>query len=898
MNPTTEIAEEMRVETKNYSAEFGEAAGGVIMLTTKSGTNKYRGELYTYIQNEALNARDFFAPARGKSRLNQYGGIFSGPIMKNKTFFFVNIERVYTGGSGFPFLTVPTPAQRNGDFSQTLDPAGQLIPIYDPATSVLGPNGQYTRQQFPGNIIPPNRIDPIAARVAAYWPLPNQPGLITGGNNFLGKANNTNHPATDHVRLDHQFTEKQRVYFRYSYNRQTFHGVGPFQGTPGALADPGSILGGDFWPSIAVSWSWAISANTINELRFNRGNTTFHHYRFGNDTGSRLNFAEKLGLENLSPDAFPQFNLSGYAQLGSGAGGWQELEQDAMRAIVFEETLSHRHGQHYLRIGGTWKNSRAIYSQRNFPSGESDYDVRATALPTVAGTGNAFASFITGQVAGGTVQDTNAPDIRTWFAAGFVQDDWRVSRNLTLNLGARYEYDQPKVDVTNSVSFFDPAKTNPVCNCPGAIEFGTDYWNSFRHPRPFYNALKTQIAPRVGFAWTPLNRQDVVIRGGYGIFYTGNDYGDLFWGIPLHGSGKLAQWTSDALGITPAFQLSQGFPLIVSEALSDGFGAVPIGQNPRTTVNWYWPSRTAGYSQQYNLGVQKQFGPNLLEASYLGTSNRKIPTLGVNINEVVPQLRGPGNAQALRPYPQFGNFSVDGMGLSNTLYNGLLLGMRRSFSKGLTFQSSYVWSNNRTAGLFRGVYGRDHGHSGLDVRNRFVWSGVYDLPWGPGRRFFHSGGLGNVLGGWTLGAIVTLQSGTHSTPGSIFNTCNCFASQGVDLVGNATTTRHSNFDPATDTWINTAAFAAPAPYTFGNVAPGLITLPGVNIVDSTITKSIQFNERYRAEFRGEFYNTFNHPNWGAPDLNFGSPTFGRISSTGFAWRGAYRIIQVSTKFYF
>jgi hypothetical protein len=300
------------------------------------------------------------------------------------------------------------------------------------------------------------------------------------------------------------------------------------------------------------------------------------------------------------------------------------------------------------------------------------------------------------------------------------------------------------------------------------------------------------------------------------------------------------------------------------------------------------------------LDVQKQFGVNLLEVAYLGNIGRKIPTEGTNINQVPPQLLGPGmgnNPQLLRLYPQFGAFSVDGMSISNSWYNGLETSLKRSFSKGFTFQGSYVWSNLRSCGIARSFFWRDCGHSGLDIRHRVVWSGVYDLPWGPGKRFFKSGVLGNALGGWTLGSIVTLQVGEHTTPGSIYNTTSSFAGQGVNLIGDATV-GHSNFDPAKNTWINTAAYAAPPPYTFGNAGIGGVTLPGMNVVDSQITKTVEFKERYKVVLRGEFYNTFNHPNWGSPDLNFGSPTFGKISSTGFPWRSGDRIGQVSAKFYF
>jgi hypothetical protein len=288
-----------------------------------------------------------------------------------------------------------------------------------------------------------------------------------------------------------------------------------------------------------------------------------------------------------------------------------------------------------------------------------------------------------------------------------------------------------------------------------------------------------------------------------------------------------------------------------------------------------------------------------VEIGYLGASAKKLPLLGQNINEVRPQDRGPGNGQIRRPYPQFGNVLAHGEAITSTLYYGGLISVKRTFSNGLTFQTNYTLSRFRSAGIFKSYYDRDHAPSNLERRHRFVWSGVYDLPWGPGKKFLNSGLLGNVAGGWTLGAIVTLQSGAPSSLGNIVNTCNCFTSrtQSVNVVGSPVVD-HGNFDPSKNTWFNTAAFAAPEPYTYGNAGPGIIRQPGLNIIDTTITKAIRFRERFTTELRGEFYNFFNHTNWGGADLTFGSPTFGRITSAGAPFRPTQRIIQMAAKFYF
>ncbi|MBM3775482.1 MAG: TonB-dependent receptor, partial [Acidobacteria bacterium] len=606
LNPPPEAVSELRVVYNNYSAEFGEAMGSVLLMTTKSGTNNHHGVAYYYHQNHALDARTFFAGSRKNPNIfNNYGGTFGGPIVKNKTHYFVSLERE-SWIQKTPFvLTMPTLRQRRGDFSQTLNAAGNQIRIYDPATTRRDPaTGNTIRDPFPGNIIPQGRFDPIVSRILNnYVADPNREGTITGANNFRAdaKTRDLKH-FWQFYRLDHQQTEKDRFYFRFTRDDVDPPFYGPYQGTKGEVADPYEEEYTSFGTTGGGSWTRLVSPSTLSDFKFGYTNFAVNRYAMGrNRQVWNQNWAGKLGLRNLGPDTFPRVDFAGYAPIGGGT--WvQQLVYNAMRSWSFYETLSHQRGKHNFRVGGGWKHSKAVYSSRFWPSGRANFDTRATALPGVAATGNGVASGLLGEVASARVQESPAPDMRTWFATAFFQDDWRITRNLALNLGVRYEYDKPKVDVTEGASLFNFSKINPVCNCPGVVEFSINKWTKGRQHTPLYYQPTKNFAPRFGFAWTPFGRGDLVIRGGYGIFYIGGDYGDIFWDGPLLGRGTIQDWTSDALGTVPAFNFAQGFPQVPLQPLNDSWGAVPIGTLPRVDAKFFWYDRKPGYAQQFNLG--------------------------------------------------------------------------------------------------------------------------------------------------------------------------------------------------------------------------------------------------------------------------------------------------------
>ena len=888
-NPPTELVQEMRVLSNNYSAEFGGSTGATIVMTTKGGSNEFHGQVYYYIQNDALDARNTFATSRPGNKYHSFGGYVGGPIVKDKThFLFAREQELWLQGSAVQD-TLPSLMQRQGDYSQTFDAGGGLVPIYDPGSTVINPDGSGTRTQFPNNVIPTDRFDPVAARVVPMYPDPNRPGTTAGAFNFAANylATDLDRPLT-YMRLDHQFSSDHRAYFRVSDDPYNFPIQGAWTGTgsDSEIADPRTEKNSLSGFVVGASYDWIVSPTKVNHLGFSYAGLVLDRAAGrGRPEVYRQDWVSQLGLKNASEDFFPNFQPSGYTTIGGGTW-FQDLGYNVNRGWGLADTLTIMRGKHTFKTGVAYKNSRTALWVRFWPSGTTSYDARATAQPGVAGTGDGMASFLLGEVASAQVVDVPAPMNRAYYLAGFFQDDWRVSPNLTLNLGVRYEYDRPKTDTALTRNYFNLTKTNPVCDCPGVIEFSSNRFAQEGRHTPDYDAIYNSIAPRIGFAYKIGGQHDLVLRGGIGLFYTGPDRADKYVFGPQAGAGYQGAWGTPDSGLTPAFPLSEGFPIAPQEPLTDGWGAVPIGVNPRFSPQWYWVERRSGYSQQYNVGVQKQFGRTLLEVAFLGNRTRRLPTREpLAYNELRPEDRGPGNAQIRRPFPQFGSVTSRGESVGISDYYAGTVHLKRQFSNGLSFQTHYVYADHKDNFSYQksrwDLPGKaNYGPSPLMRRHRFVWSSVYDLPWGPGRPWLSSGPLGNILGGWVTGLTVEARSGQPLNIGNAVNTCNCFSqgTQGVDSAGSPGGSP-SNFDPGQDDWFNTAAFSAPAPFTFGNAGAGLFEAPGFFETSLTLSKGFSITERVRTEFRAEFFNLFNQVNLGTPGTNFGTGQFGRISGT-------------------
>jgi hypothetical protein len=889
-NPPVEAVQEIRVQQNGYSAEFGNSAAGVIAMTTRSGSNRVTGVLYEYFRNDKLDARNFFATGSTPLRWNAFGGAVGGPAIRNRTFFFANVEFQRQRLSNIRTFTVPTAEQLRGDFSATTTAAGVLIPIYDPSSGRPNPSNpsQTIRTQFPGNIIPQSRIDPVAANIAAHFPPPNRPPAnLAGANNWNAANTNALDITTGTAKVDHNFNEKDRLSVRIivhdfpTYNSASFP-------TPGA--DPNANNQDRRAFSYLFNEFHTFSPAVVNDFRLNFQPRRFHNASRGLGEG----WPAKLGLKGVDDRAFPRVNVAGYTSLGATP---HDRIQIPIHDTHLVNAVSAFLGGHSLRFGGELRLARNVDNFYQIVSGQLGFVGLATAQPGVNNTGNAFASMLTGFVSSGDVRGTDELDRRSKYLAFFFQDDWKVTRNLTLNLGVRWETHTPRFDANDRINGFDTGKTNPVSGTPGIVTFA----NRDGYSRSLYSGDYNNIMPRFGFAWKPDFLKRTVIRGGYGIFY----------GPPLPGTNNTSagfetsgSFSTPDNSLTPAFMLRDGFPSTSRPQLGPGYGAVPVGQAIRFAPEFIVPERRIGYSQQWNFALQKEFPwLTVMELSYLGNVGHKLPGPDTNINQVHPSLMGSGNAQVRRPFPQFGNLIIVTPFWGNSSYHGFNAKIEKRFSSGLNFLMNYTFSKFiddvtssqelGTVGGLQDVYNRraEKSLSGNDVRNRFVYSATFELPWGIGRRWMTSGPAAVILGGWAIGAILTLQDGSPDGLVTQTNTTNSF--NGIQRVNLLRNPELPKSERTIERYFDTSAAVAPPQYAFGSVGRAVLTGPGIANLDLSLMKNHRFMERYNVQFRAEAFNSLNRVNLEDPGRALGGPGYGVISAARSA-----RTLQLGLKLTF
>jgi hypothetical protein len=631
--------QEFKVIANNYSAEFGHSTGGVITMSTRSGTNDFHGSVFESLRNDALDARNFFAAGKTPIRLNQFGGTFGGPIAKDRTHFFATWEQTRQKTSDTRAFTVPTLANRGGDFSDLKTDSGETKLIYDPATT----NGN-SRTAFLNNVISQDRIDPVAAAVLKYYPLPNRPGTSS---NYVGTTVNTLDRNIVMGRVDHRLSENDRLTGRYYINDSGTDASG-YYGIP--AADPAADTTNVRIQSVLGAYTHVFSPTLVNEVRFTYLRRKFIDARPGNGE----NLASQIGLTGVSDAAFPAFTIPGYATLGNPTAVSRTQTPILDDHIV--ETLSWTRGKHALKFGTEARFGANSEVRDRGSSGNFTITPLITSLPGVADTGDAFASFLLGEVNAANIQISDKISTRASYWGFFVQDDWRVSRNLTVNLGFRYDVELPRRAVGNTMNSFDPMKINPVSGTPGVVTFaginGT--------PERAFATDKNNIGPRIGFAYRLPGKGNTLIRGGAGIFYAQTV------DATIGDTAALGFSTTAAFGVPQAafqsaLQLRNGFPAVTRPPLTDSFGAVPLTQATNTTVSFFNPEQVAPVSYQYNLNIQREVSSNLLvEIGYMGNVSHHLNGPDLSLNQVPPDLvTSSGSLRASRPFPQFTDVRMD-----------------------------------------------------------------------------------------------------------------------------------------------------------------------------------------------------------------------------------------------
>jgi hypothetical protein len=895
IDPPVETVAEVKVLANNYAAEYGGSAGGVIIATTKSGSNQFRGTLFEYLRNEKLDAANFFAPiqngekVRAPLRYNVFGGTVGGPVRlpglyngKDKTFFFFAYEGSRRRDGAVRTMTVPTALERAGDFSQTRTAAGALVPVFDPATTRTEA-GRLVRDQFPGNRIPANRLDPVALKLMQFWPEPNRPAdNASGANNFRANFVNILTRNNFTAKVDHELTSKDRLTFRYLYNSD-HSGLTSVFPNPAAETNSAAVR---FQHYGYIGWTRIISPSVVNDFRWTYANRVNHQKSFGLEGED---WVSVLGLRGVPSGAFPQFNVTGVQGLGAGN---HERRQFPIKQWQIVENLSWVRGKHTMKFGFEVRPSFNYEVQRTSISGQFTFSPLATGQPGVAATGFGMASLLLGLPQNFNLRETEVLDRSSYYLAWFAQTDWNVHRDLTLNLGVRWETDTPIVDRNNRMNGFDANAINPVSGTPGVVKFmGVD---GFRESP--YNTDWNNFGPRFGFAWKPFGSQATVVRGGGGVFFAHPFDGGAPASAAL-GYEQQATLNSPDNGITFPFVLGQGVPSVQlgGAARNDSFGAVRVGQNPNTAVSFYEENRATGYSMQWNFGIQREMPGNILvEAQYLANESRKLPSSSMSLNQVRPERLNPlvAATQRDRPFPQFTNVSVLFPTLGVSSYHAGVLRFNKRFSGGLNVLSTYTWSkflNNTNeggaslgndGGPYSDFYNRrnDWGPSENDVPHRFTFASVYELPFGKGKRWLRTGAARHVLGDWTVSGVATMQSGSPFTVTTQVNSTFAFSAgaQRADVLRNPNL---PSGERSLARWFDTSAFAQPANATFGNQGVNILRGDGLVNIDLSLLKNFPIGEQRKLQFRAESFNFTNTPWFGIPGRVLGGPGFGVVASS-------------------
>jgi hypothetical protein len=908
IDPPVETVQEVKVLSNGFSAEYGGSAGGVIIATTKSGGNQFHGSLYEYVRNDVFDAANFFAPIvnnqkqKAPLRYNVFGGTVGGPVWlpqkpfgpaaydgHSKTFFFYAYEGSRRHEGITRTLTVPTLMQRAGDFSDTRNAAGKVIPIYDPATTRTEA-GRTVRTQFANNKIPADRMDPIALKVLEFYPLPNRaPDNIAGANNFRANYQQILTHNNHTVKVDHRISERDHISVRYLYNSDNLDFTSVFP-NPVAETNNPAVRHQNF---VYGSYTRVINSTAIIDLRYTYGNRVGLTQSFG--LGEP--WAANLGIKGSPDGAFPQFTVAGVTALGSNT---HERQQAPIQQHQFVSNLALTRGRHALKMGAEFRESLTIDIYRPSISGQYSFATTPTGLPGNTATGVALASLLVGFPNSVVFRETEPLDRYSWYLAGFFQDDWTISSSLTLNLGVRWETDTPITDRNQRMNGFDPLAINPVSGTPGVVKFvGED-----GYPAQPYATDWNNFGPRLGFAWRPFGLKKTVIRGGVGVFFA-HPFDHAAPNAASLGFEKSATLSTPDNGITAPFLLRDGMPPVnLSGGTHDGtFGAVRVTENPTTDVTFYEQNRRTGYSEQFNFNVQQELpGGFVFEADYVGNLSRKLPSASISINQITPQklaeIAARPNAadrvssKADRPFPQFNDVTVlfPTFGISN--YHALVLRAEKRFSSGFSLTSTYTWAkflNNTDEGSgaalgleqpYSDYYNRaaDYGPSANDVRHRFTLSGVFELPVGEGKKYLAKSPLRFLLGNWSLGTMAQIQSGAPFTVTT--QTDNTYAFPAGKQRANVL--REPNLPASERTparWFDTSAFAQPNAFKFGTAGRGILRGDGIINFDLSVLKNIYLAERKGfLQLRAELFNAFNHPDFGLPGRNLGGANFGAVSS--------------------
>lgn len=921
---SVDATQEFKVLTNAMSAEFGRTSGGVISVISKSGTNQFHGAAYEYLRNTVLNANEFFTNASGNDRppviINQFGGAAGGPVVRNKIFFHANAEWFRERRSRVQSIHSPSAMERAGDFSETLNSSGNLIGIYDPLTTIVNPDGSASRQQFPNNTIPTSRLSQSSQWFMDRYPQPNQPGQQYTRDDNLFQIGTV--PVDKHtwgIKVDFVMPHDSNLAVRYTkdvidnWEYSTF-----MRGSGAPLLGSGRIR--IIIPRHSASAVYTIALKPTLLLDVKSGYNRDYDQGFGSATEyGGFDAPAELGLpqslydqipvaKNGETGLVPRFGVGDLYNMGGGNPHGRAANTWANGMAVTYLT-----GNHTLKIGYEFR----AYQTNPFDTRQPQFtfDRGFTQGPdpnTSTSTGGwGIASFLIGTPASGTARIWDDFATSQPYHAAYVQEDWKATQKLTLNLGLRWEYETPITDRYNRLSMFDPDIASPL-QVPGmSLRGGLTYPGVDGRPRGISKKAYDHVGPRLGFAYAATSK--LVVRGGYGISY-----------VPVKGNGFQAQgFTADTAmvtsldgGLTPFRTMADPFPEPLDKPAGSSLGALfAVG----TEVRAHLFNTDPGYAQQWNFTLQYEpFNNWLIETAYIGNKGTHLLyNSGLELNQLHPSYQSMGDAlnkqvanpffgiiptgalsgktvpqkQLLLPYPQFTRVRGESSTNGYSQYHAFALKIEKRFTNGVSLLAAYTLSKlidgavGRTGSSRPGanpnrpmidVYNQSRERSKAieDMPHRLVVTSMWELP-GDGM----TGQWRHLLGGWQTNMIFTAEAGrTIAVRGP--NGSSGTRANRPDIVSGVDAKLDN---PTLQEWFNTDAFARPGTFDFGDSSRTIpnVMSDGLFNIDVSLFKDFPITENVLLQFRAEAFNLTNTPTFNTPNTNVASGSFGRVTSSAF-----------------
>jgi outer membrane receptor protein involved in Fe transport len=930
--PPPDALQEFKIETGNYNAEFGRSTGAIVNATTKSGTNEFHGSFYEFLRNQSFDAMNYFDTSRQPYHQNQFGATLGGRIIRDKLLFFVDYQGLRLNQGQTTTSVVPTLAERGGDFSSQLNlgaPTGVTdcngMPTYQgelfntrltqaspgSASGYCGVPFGYSNG-LPSNVIPGSRMDSLGQTLINLYPTPNANGV---GYNYLSDPVTAQTSNQGDARIDQVISSHDNAFYRFSMSNSPSTIASPF----GGFADGGGFFDGIQQItaySAAASEAHIFSPRMVNEFRFgfNWIKTSRYQDNYNENVSAIVGFPGVPYAAGTNNGGLPQMSFSDASNLGSPLF-LPAIEKQT--TYMVSDTFTLIHGNDTWKFGGEIRPEHFSIYEPAYPRGDLSFNHQYTDNAGDPGSGgNSLADLLTGQPAGGYINNLNTVDYFRHTYALFVQNDWRVLPKVTLNMGMRYEYFSPVFSKNNAQANFNPVtgvleipKDSNVTLTPTLASILPVNHNA---SNALIGADYKDFSPRVGVAYAATHR--LAIQGAFGVFFNGDEAGPYSNPSPGFNPPYFISQTFSAPCSLPSYSTVDNCAVPGISTLSQGFPATSLVDPNTPTLFSLDPKLRMPYVMQWHLTTQYQLtAKTMFETSYVGSKSNH-SYIYLNGNQAQPTADPSAPTAPRRPFPYIDAATgyLKSAGSSN--YNGLQTSLKQQLSSGLEFIVNYTYSkalgnassadlgSQNNDGFRNSLYpNQEYGPLDFDVRNRFVASYLYDLPFGPGQRFATGiAPIDHLLSNWNWSGIVTLSSGTWFTvTDGNGNFANSDGQQRPDFVPGVKATSKPC---VAGTFFNTCAFANPALGSPGDVSINSLQGPGEKNVDFALLKKIPMGESRRLEIRAEAFNAFNHPNFqfAAPgpqnSINstiMGTPTFGYLT-------GALppRLVQLAAKFYY